>query len=109
MDTLRQLAAVTNAAKPEPAGLSRALAEALQKNRELESKLAIATARPLAITPKAPNKPTTPVSVTPLSDQLATLTGAEKTSFYRENADALRSEQITAKHPTAIIPNTKTA
>jgi hypothetical protein len=96
MRELRELQATSPAARllSQPPPLARKLPSTASAKRLV---------RPAATTPQAPAKAP---SKTPLADKLASLTGAEKTDFYRANRTAIFNEQIKAKHPTAITPQT---
>ena len=97
MRELRELQATSPAARllAQPPPLARKLASTASVKRLV---------RPAAKAPQAPAKAT---SKTPLADRLQSLTGAEKTDFYRANREALRNEETTAKFPNAITPTTK--
>jgi hypothetical protein len=96
MRELRELQATSPAARmlAQPPPLARKLPSTASAKRLV---------RPAATTPQAPAKAP---SKTPLADKLASLTGAEKTLFYRDNETALKCEQLTAQNPKVITPLT---
>jgi hypothetical protein len=74
-----------------------ALSSAKTLNTKLRSGLASAKA-------KLASKPAKAPSATPLLDQFNSLTGTERTAFYRKNERAIRLESLRADCPQAIIP-----
>ena len=61
--------------------------------------------KPVAVIKPAPKAAPAPaLSQTPLADTLLSLTGADKTTFYRQHERALRIEAIKKSNPKTIMP-----
>jgi hypothetical protein len=80
---------------------AKAKIAALQKAKETNAKLRSGLASAKSRLAKAP---TAPVSATPLIDTFNSLTGTERTAFYRKNERAIRLESLRADCPQAITP-----
>jgi len=89
------------AALRQKVSAAKARIAALQKAKDLNRKLRASLSTAKA---KLGKQPAAPASATPLLDTFNSLTGTERTAFYRKNERAIRLESLRADCPQAITP-----